>query len=67
MTCDTAALFRPIRIGSMELKNRIVMAPMTRGFAIDGAVGTLHADYYRKRAEGGVGLVITEGVVVDRP
>lgn len=67
MACDTAVLFRPLRIGSMALKNRIVMAPMTRGFAIDGAVGAHHADYYRKRAEGGVGLVVTEGVVVDRP
>ncbi|WP_185999947.1 NADH:flavin oxidoreductase [Novosphingobium aerophilum] len=67
MACNADVLFRPLRIGSMTLKNRIVMAPMTRGFAIDGAVGAAHANYYRKRAEGGVGLVVTEGVVVDRP
>ena len=67
MAHDTSTLFRPLSIGSMNLTNRIVMAPMTRGFATDGAVGALHTDYYRKRAEGGVGLIVTEGVVVDRP
>lgn len=67
MPRDTATLFRPLRIGSMNLSNRIVMAPMTRGFAIDGHVGEPHVDYYRKRAAGGVGLIVTEGVVVDRP
>lgn len=67
MARDTAVLFRPLSIGSMTLKNRIVMAPMTRGFAQDGMVGAHHAAYYRKRAEGGVGLIVTEGVVVDRP
>jgi len=67
MTVDTSVLFRPLTIGAMPLRNRIVMAPMTRGFAIDGAVGPDHANYYRRRAEGGVGLILTEGVVVDRP
>lgn len=67
MARDTATLFRPLCIGSMELKNRIVMAPMTRGFAMDGYVSDPHIDYYRRRAEGGVGLIVTEGVVVDRP
>ncbi|MCX7283215.1 MAG: NADH:flavin oxidoreductase [Novosphingobium sp.] len=60
-------LFQPLRIKSMDLPNRIVMAPMTRGFAMDGFVGPGHVDYYRRRAAGGTGLVITEGVVVDRP
>jgi 2,4-dienoyl-CoA reductase-like NADH-dependent reductase (Old Yellow Enzyme family) len=67
MPRDTAVLFRPLTIGSMTLRNRIVMAPMTRGFAADGYVGQGHVDYYRRRAEGGTALVITEGVVVDRP
>lgn len=67
MTAPADILFRPLQIGSMNLANRIVMAPMTRGFAIGGDVGKPHVDYYRRRAEGGTGLVITEGVVVDRP
>ena len=51
----------------MNLQNRIAMAPMTRGFAMNGEVDQSHVDYYRRRAEGGTGLVLTEGVVVDRP
>ncbi|MBP2302473.1 NADH:flavin oxidoreductase [Azospirillum picis] len=64
---STDVLFRPFRIGSMELANRIVMAPMTRSFAPDGIPGPAHAAYYRRRAEGGVGLILSEGTVIDRP
>jgi 2,4-dienoyl-CoA reductase-like NADH-dependent reductase (Old Yellow Enzyme family) len=60
-------LFRPFRIKSLELKNRIVMAPMTRTFAPEGVVGESNAAYYRRRAEGEVGLILTEGTVIDRP
>lgn len=64
---NTNILFRPIRIGSMDLPNRIVMAPMTRSFAVDGIPGADHGAYYRRRAEGGVGLILSEGTVIDRP
>lgn len=64
---STDVLFRSFRIGSMDLPNRIVMAPMTRSFAPDGIPGPAHAAYYRRRAEGGVGLILSEGTVVDRP
>lgn len=67
MPRDTQILFEPLTLKSTTFKNRIVMAPMTRGFATDGFVGQSHIDYYRKRAEGGVGLLVTEGVVVQRP
>ena len=63
----TDVLFRPLQVKSLKLPNRIVMAPMTRGFAMGGIPGQLHVDYYRKRAEGGVGLILTEGAVVERP
>jgi 2,4-dienoyl-CoA reductase-like NADH-dependent reductase (Old Yellow Enzyme family) len=43
------------------------MAPMTRSFAFDGVVGEPHVAYYRRRAEGGVGLILSEGTVIDRP
>ncbi|MEN2473457.1 NADH:flavin oxidoreductase [Burkholderia sp. GS2Y] len=67
MPTSIDALFRPLRIRSLELPNRIVMAPMTRAFAHDGVPGEPHAAYYRRRAEGGVGLILSEGVVIDRP
>lgn len=54
-------LFKPIKIGEMVLKNLLVMAPMATNFATnDGGVNGIMLDYYRKRAKGGVGLIITE-------
>lgn len=64
---DTSSLFRPFAIRSLELKNRIVMAPMTRLFAPEGIPGPASAAYYRRRAEANVGLILSEGTVVDRP
>jgi 2,4-dienoyl-CoA reductase-like NADH-dependent reductase (Old Yellow Enzyme family) len=62
-----ASLFEPIRLGTLELRNRIAMAPMTRAFSPAGLPGANVADYYRRRAEGGVGLIITEGTWVGHP
>lgn len=67
MTSSVDILFRPFELGSLRLKNRIVMAPMTRVSAPDGVPTALNAAYYRRRAEGGVGLILSEGTVVDRP
>lgn len=67
MTHATETLFRPFSLKGLELKNRIVMAPMTRGMAPEGVPGAKQADYYRRRAEGGVGLILSEGTVIDRP
>ncbi|WP_417827739.1 NADH:flavin oxidoreductase [Thalassospira sp.] len=64
---NTDILFQPFRLKTLELPNRIVMAPMTRNKAPDGIPGPANAEYYRKRAEGGVGLILSEGTVVDRP
>ncbi|MFP9531126.1 NADH:flavin oxidoreductase [Pectobacterium brasiliense] len=60
-------LFSPFTLKGLTLPNRIVMAPMTRGMAENGIPGPAQAEYYRRRAEGGVGLILTEGTVVDRP
>lgn len=65
MTTD--ALFRPFTLKGLTLANRIVMAPMTRAMAADGIPGAAQTAYYRKRAEGGVGLILTEGTVINRP
>jgi len=66
-TPSTDVLFRSFRFGSLELDNRIVMAPMTRTMAPAGIPGEANAAYYRRRAEGGVGLILSEGTVVGRP
>lgn len=65
MTQQTAeTLLSPVAIGNWKLRNRIVMAPMTRSFADDktGTPGQDMAAYYRRRAADGVGLIITEGI-----
>lgn len=55
----TSTLFTPLTLGNMQLKNRIVMAPMTRSRAIGNVPNELMEKYYRLRA--GAGLIITEG------
>ncbi|WP_063058518.1 oxidoreductase [Nocardia sienata] len=62
-----AALFRPLTIRSLELPNRIVMSAMTRSASPAGVPGPDVAAYYRRRAAGGTGLIITEGVAIDHP
>jgi 2,4-dienoyl-CoA reductase-like NADH-dependent reductase (Old Yellow Enzyme family) len=64
---NTDSLFRPFALKSLNIKNRIVMAPMTRSFSPDGIPTGDVAAYYRKRAEGEVGLILSEGTVIDRP
>lgn len=57
------ALFSPIKIGSMEVKNRIAMMPMgvfsSRLMGPNGAYTKDGADYYIERAKGGTGLIVT--------
>lgn len=60
-------LFQPFQLKSLNLKNRIVMAPMTRSFSPNGIPGDNVAAYYQKRAEGQVGLILSEGTVIERP
>ena len=62
----TNPLFRPFDMAGLALPNRIVMAPMTRSFSPDGVPGANVAEYYKRRAEGQVGLIVTEGTGVDR-
>ena len=59
-------LFEPIRIGSMNVKNRIVMPPMgTRFASVNGEATHYHVDHYSIRAQGGAGLLIVPWVLVD--
>lgn len=56
------ALFRPIDMAGRRIANRIVMAPMTRKFAVGGVNSPAAVDYYSRRARMGCGLIITEGI-----
>lgn len=59
-------ILSPIKIGSCELKNRVVMPPMHLGLAnLDGTLSERFMDYYEERAKGGVGLIISEIVRVN--
>ncbi len=60
-------LFSPFTLNNLTIPNRIVMAPMTRIFSPDGVPDEKVAAYYRRRAAGGVGLIVTEGTVINEP
>ena len=55
----SSTLFTPTQLGGISLKNRIVMAPLTRSRAIGNLPNALMEQYYRLRAD--AGLIITEG------
>lgn len=58
-------LFKSFDHPKLQLHNRVVMPAMTRGFSPDGIPGDNVAAYYRRRAEGGTGLIISEGTLVN--
>jgi 2,4-dienoyl-CoA reductase-like NADH-dependent reductase (Old Yellow Enzyme family) len=60
-------LFEPANIAGLRMRNRIVMAPMTRNFSPGGIPGEDVAAYYRRRAAAELGLIVTEGIGVDHP
>lgn len=61
-----AGLFEQLRIGSMTLKNRTFMAPMSLGYeSQDGCVNQAMQDYWEARAKGGVGCIILDALSVD--
>jgi 2,4-dienoyl-CoA reductase-like NADH-dependent reductase (Old Yellow Enzyme family) len=62
-----APLFTPFQFGPLQLANRFVMAPMTRTQSPNGLPTEDVVAYYKRRAEHGVGLIITEGTTVDHP
>lgn len=62
-----AKLYEPFRFGRTTLRNRIVMAPMTRNSSPGGVPTEPVAAYYARRASGGAGLIVTEGTCIDHP
>lgn len=64
MSLADSNLFHPIELGPLKLRNRVVMAPMTRSFSPDGIPNDLVVAYYERRAKNDVGLIITEGTCI---
>jgi 2,4-dienoyl-CoA reductase-like NADH-dependent reductase (Old Yellow Enzyme family) len=63
---DVSALFKPFRLRGLSLKNRIVMAPMTRARSPGGFPNDENAAYYQRRAGAEVGLILSEGTLTRR-
>jgi len=63
----TEPLFESFTVRSLTMRNRFVMSPMTREHSPQGVPGEDVASYYERRAAGGVGLIVTEGVGIDHP
>lgn len=59
-------LFSPAQIGSLQLRNRLVMTPMHLGYSPLGEVNDQLIEFYRARARGGVGLIVVGGCGIDR-
>ncbi len=57
-------LFSPLRIGKVEVRNRISFQPHLTNFAVDCLPTDRHMHYWGERARGGVGLIITEEMSV---
>lgn len=57
-------LFAPVQVGSMKLKNRVVMAPMATISDPDGGISQVVTDYYIERARGGAGLIVFGAMTV---
>ncbi len=60
-------LLQPMKIGDLELKNRIVMSPIVRKVDPDGVPSEQLARYYRERAEGGVAAIYVGSMLIDHP
>lgn len=60
-------LFSPAKIGSVELRNRTIMAAMGMSQSDNGFVNTATLNHYSERAKGGVGGIIVEVTCVDAP
>ncbi|MDH7498286.1 MAG: FAD-dependent oxidoreductase, partial [Syntrophomonadaceae bacterium] len=59
-------LFEPVRIGGVEVRNRIAMPAMHLGYCPGEQVGERIIEFYRERAEGGAGLIVVGGCNIDQ-
>ena len=66
MSDKYSALFQPVKIGKLEIKNRLSVPPMGTGFAADdGGVSERLIKYHEQRAKGGFGLITVEVTAID--
>lgn len=66
MTDKNALLFQPIKLGPLQLENRMVFAPFETNYATEDSYPTeRHISFYQRVAAGGVGLIILEAVNVN--
>ena len=63
--CLLVKLTEPFSLGRVRLPDQLVMAPMTRSRSPRGVPGDDVAAYYRRRVEGGVGLIIAAAAFVE--
>lgn len=67
-TTELMNLFSPVKLGSLEVPNRVVMAPVDSVFrTVEGETNEQHHEYLAARAQGGVGLIISDNLVVEYP
>ena len=59
--------FEPYKIGSMEIKSRLVMAPMSCDLCQDGFVTERMVRFYEERAKGGEGLIVIGDGIIETP
>jgi 2,4-dienoyl-CoA reductase-like NADH-dependent reductase (Old Yellow Enzyme family) len=67
MSTTIAPLLKPLQLGPFNLRNRIVMSPLTRSRAVPTNIPTdLMREYYVQRVKGGAGLIISEGTLISQ-
>lgn len=59
-------LFSPAQIGTLKVRNRLIMTPLHLGYCPEGEVTDRLIEFYRSRARGGVGLIIVGGCGIDK-
>lgn len=59
-------LYTPFKVNKLELKNRVIMSPMSIGHTVDGFIMDDVVEFYKRRAQGGVGLIIFANMQWDK-
>ncbi|KIY44354.1 FMN-linked oxidoreductase [Fistulina hepatica ATCC 64428] len=63
--CAASALFKPVSVGPLTLRNRVFMSALTRNRSFPDAIpNRVNVEYYKQRAAGGAALIVTEGVLI---
>jgi len=63
---DHPAIFQPLQLRHLTLRNRIVFGAHTANMSVDGLPGDRHLGYYRERAMGGAAMIVVEPIPIHR-